>query len=178
MCRTEMVENGEAARRGVLEWIPAEHHSLVREVEITPPTNTFADHASIRVGRQIDLSFHGRGHTNSDILVVVGDSQVVFAGDLIEESAPPAYGDAYPLDWAATLDNAPLSGTIVPGHGDVVDADFVRTQRDEIAAVAELAGSSHQDGAPIDALVEVGPYPPETMRTALTRAYAQLNDEL
>ena len=55
-CRDEMVENGEAARRGVLEWMPSEHHGAVNEVVITPPTNTFSESASINIGRHVDLT--------------------------------------------------------------------------------------------------------------------------
>ena len=36
---------------------------------------------------------------------LVGDAGVVFGGDLVEEGAPPVYGgDAFPLEWPATLD--------------------------------------------------------------------------
>lgn len=171
-CREEMIENGEAARLGVLEWMPEEHHDAVREVVITPPTNTFAERASLNIGREIRLSYHGLGHTNSDIVVRVGD--VLFAGDLIEEGAPPAYGDAHPLDWGPTLSELDLPPLIVPGHGDVVDAAFVRGQQADIAAVAAIARAGHRDGSPVAQLANDGPFPPPTMETAITRAYAQL----
>jgi len=175
-CREEMAVNGEAAREEVLSWIPEEHQPAVREVEITPPFNTFAEDASIRISRQVDLSYHGLGHTNSDIVIHVGD--VLFAGDLLEEGAPPSFGDAYPLDWGPTLGSIPLRDTIVPGHGDVVDRDYLDAQRKELNAVAALAREGHLQGTDVESLVDSGPYPPETMRTAITRAYSQLNNEL
>jgi glyoxylase-like metal-dependent hydrolase (beta-lactamase superfamily II) len=179
MCRTEMLDNGEEARQRVLEWMPAEHHEAINEIVITPPTETFAGTASIDLGgRTVDLSYHGRGHTNSDIVVTVPDCGIVFAGDLIEESAPPSYGDAFPLDWASTLDAAVLTDTVVPGHGDVVTAVYAATQRDEIAAVADLARTGHATEAPIATLVGRGPYPESTMEQALRRAYAQLDGDL
>ncbi len=179
MCRTEMLDNGEEARLRVLEWMPPEHHEAVNEVVITPPTETFATTASIDLGgRTVDLSYHGRGHTNSDIVVTVPDCGIVFAGDLIEEGAPPSYGDAFPLDWASTLDAAVLGNTVVPGHGDVVTADYAATQRDEIAAVADVARRGHATETPIANLVDRGPYPEATMEQALRRAYAQLDGDL
>ncbi|MGA9597885.1 MAG: MBL fold metallo-hydrolase [Acidimicrobiia bacterium] len=179
LCRAEMIEHGEDARKRVLGWMPEEHHEAVVEVVITPPTETFVTTASIDIGgRAIDLSYHGRGHTNSDIVVTVRNAGVVFSGDLVEEGAPPAYGDAYPLEWAATLDAAGLTGTIVPGHGDVATIEYVRTQRDEIAAVAELAREGHAAGTAIADLVTKGPYGAPTMEQALTRAYAQLDGDL
>ena len=178
-CRSEMIENGEAARRGVLEWMPAEHHDDVNEVVITPPTETFASSALIDIGgRVVELRYHGLGHTNSDIVVRVADAGVMLAGDLIEEGAPPAFGDSYPLDWGQTLDSLVLETTMVPGHGDVVDAGFVATQQAEIEDIADTAREGHSEGVPIEALVATGPYPPETMRQALTRAYGQLDGEL
>jgi glyoxylase-like metal-dependent hydrolase (beta-lactamase superfamily II) len=179
LCRREMIEHGEAARRRVLGSMPAEHHDAISEVVITPPTETFTRTASIDLGGHVvDLAYHGRGHTNSDIVVTVRNAGVIFSGDLIEEGAPPSFGDAYPLDWAATLDAAGFAGTVVPGHGDAVTVDYAATQRDEIAAVAALAREGHAAGTPIADLAATGPYGSPTMMQALTRAYAQLDGDL
>lgn len=175
-CREEMVTNGETARQQVLGWIADEHRAAVAEVEITPPTNTFAENVSIHIGRQIELTYYGRGHTNSDI--VVHADNVLFAGDLLEEGAPPSFGDSYPLDWGATVGDIWDRDTIVPGHGDVVDTRFLAAQHDELCAVAELAMYGHREGMVIEHLAAQGPYPPETMQVALTRGYAQLDNEL
>ncbi|MEV8539090.1 MBL fold metallo-hydrolase [Streptomyces sp. NPDC051572] len=80
-----------------------------------------------------------RGHTAHDLAVVVpGDPPVVFCGDLVEESGEPQAGpDAVPGLWPAALDRLlELGGEdalYVPGHGAVVDAGFVRAQRDALA---------------------------------------------
>ena len=174
-CRNEMIENGEAARQRVLDWIPAEHHDAVNEVAITPPTKTFSTSAMLDIGgRVVELRHHGLGHTNSDIVVRVQDAGVLFAGDLLEEGAPPSFGDSYPLSWAETLDSIRLEATVVPGHGDLVDAAFVITQQDEIEGIADAARAGYSEGTPLESLIEHGPYPKEPMRLALTRAYAQL----
>ncbi|MDJ0664990.1 MAG: MBL fold metallo-hydrolase [Acidimicrobiia bacterium] len=175
-CRSEMIENGEVARQGVLEWMPAEYHEMVEEVEITPPTHTFAETASLHIGRSVELGYHGLGHTNSDIAIRVGS--VMFAGDLLEEGAPPSFGDSYPLDWGRTLTTLPNAELIVPGHGDVVGARFRQTQTQEIQAVAELAKDGHRGGKPFAELINDGPYPGPTMEAALGRAYAQLDGDL
>jgi glyoxylase-like metal-dependent hydrolase (beta-lactamase superfamily II) len=62
----------------------------------------------------------------------------VFCGDLVEESGEPQAGhDARPAWWPAALDRLLALGgeqaRYVPGHGAVVDAAFVRTQRDRLA---------------------------------------------
>ncbi|MCC3770455.1 MBL fold metallo-hydrolase, partial [Streptomyces sp. UNOC14_S4] len=68
-----------------------------------------------------------------------GDApEVVFCGDLVEESGEPQAGpDALPRRWSAALDRLLALGgddaVYVPGHGAAVDAAFVRRQRDALA---------------------------------------------
>ena len=54
--------------------------------------------------------------------ITVPGTDVVLAGDLLENGAVPFFGDGYPLDWPATAAAlAPLvepTGIVVPGHGD------------------------------------------------------------
>nr|WSZ17227.1 MBL fold metallo-hydrolase [Streptomyces canus] len=91
-------------------------------------------------GRQALLANVGPGHTAHDLAVLVpGSPEVVFCGDLVEESGEPQAGpDAVPPHWPAALDRLlDLGGEdalYVPGHGAVVDAAFVRAQRDALAA--------------------------------------------
>lgn len=100
--------------------------------------------AAIDLGDSIVQVEHpGRGHTDHDLVVVVpafgsAERPVVFCGDLVEQSGDPAIGpDADLAAWPATLDRLlDLGGEdaiYVPGHGAVVDAAFVRSQRDWLA---------------------------------------------
>ncbi|MFE1552417.1 MBL fold metallo-hydrolase [Streptomyces sp. NPDC058718] len=90
-------------------------------------------------GRQVLLANVGPGHTGHDLaLFVPGEREVVFCGDLVEESGEPQAGpDAIPSRWPDALDRLLSLGgedaVYVPGHGAVVDATFVRTQREELA---------------------------------------------
>ncbi|MFJ6566292.1 MBL fold metallo-hydrolase [Streptomyces sp. NPDC091292] len=80
----------------------------------------------------------GAAHSGHDLAVVVpGSPRVVFCGDLVEESGEPQAGpDAVPSRWPAALDRLlELGGEdarYVPGHGSVVNAEFVRSQRDRL----------------------------------------------
>lgn len=81
-------------------------------------------------GRTVALRHPGRGHTDHDLVVHVDG--VVFAGDLVEQGAPPSVGpDSVAAEWPATLDAllALEPRVVVPGHGDPVDAAFVAEQR-------------------------------------------------
>ncbi|MDH3189086.1 MAG: MBL fold metallo-hydrolase [Acidimicrobiia bacterium] len=170
--RRALAERGAEMKVGAKKWIPADYHPLIDKVEILPPTNVFAEQASIRIGRQVDLRYHGLGHTDADITVTVAESQVAFMGDLIEEGAPPGFGDSYPTHWAATLRRIlpGLAGVVVPGHGDVVDASFVEGQVQELELVATLAKQVAAGELGVEEGIGAGPYPPEVMRSALERA--------
>ncbi|MFK4542865.1 glyoxylase-like metal-dependent hydrolase (beta-lactamase superfamily II) [Streptomyces tendae] len=91
-------------------------------------------------GRRVLLADVGPGHTGNDLAVLVpGTPAVVFCGDLVEESGEPQAGpDAVPERWPDALDRLlGLGGDdalYIPGHGAVVDAAFVRAQRDALAA--------------------------------------------
>ncbi|MEV7417906.1 MBL fold metallo-hydrolase [Streptomyces sp. NPDC089919] len=90
-------------------------------------------------GLQVLLANVGPGHTGHDLAVLVpGEREVVFCGDLVEESGEPQAGsDAVPGQWPAALDRLLALGgedaLYVPGHGAVVDARFVHEQRDTLA---------------------------------------------
>lgn len=133
--RRTLLQEGDEMKRAlaVSDWLPPESAGLIDEVVITPPSLVFEATMSLILGdREITLTHLGRGHTDSDIVIVVDD--VLFAGDLIEVGAPPSFGDSYPTEWVETLQRmAPLCvGPVVPGHGDVVDRTFVESQTDEI----------------------------------------------
>ncbi len=106
-----------------------------------PPEHGIYD-AVIDLGdRTVTVTHLGRGHTAGDLIVLApapGGAEhplVVFAGDLIEESADPYIdADSDVAAWPGTLDRLLAVGgpdaIYVPGHGKAVDAQFVRRQRD------------------------------------------------
>ncbi|MCV7420268.1 MBL fold metallo-hydrolase [Mycobacterium yunnanensis] len=90
--------------------------------------------------RVVHVRHPGVGHTDHDLVVVVptvapGARTVVFCGDLVEESGDPVVTDESDLvSWPPTLDRLIELGAddavYVPGHGALVDAGFVRGQRE------------------------------------------------
>ncbi len=172
ICRSVLLERADETRQAAIAWMPEGEHDDISSIEVIPPTRVFADSVSIDVGRTIELDYHGRGHTNADITVRVPDASVVFMGDLIEEGAPPAYGDSYPLEWPATLEQASAQSglVIVPGHGDVVEPRFVTAQLSELFAVADVAARWLAGEIGLEEAITTGPYPHEVMEMAMTRA--------
>ncbi|MDX1892023.1 MBL fold metallo-hydrolase [Mycolicibacterium sp. 050158] len=96
--------------------------------------------ASIDLGdRTVEVEHPGIGHTDHDLIVRVPplhatDPNVVFCGDLVEESGDPSVApESDVAQWPATLDRVMDVGgpgaVYVPGHGAVVDANFIRRQQ-------------------------------------------------
>lgn len=172
LCRVGMERFGERMKVDARGWLPAHQHAQVDEVVIVPPDRTFSDSVSLAIGRAVHLTYHGLAHTDADIVVRTPGSGVAFFGDMIEESAPPNFGDSYPLLWHETLESAmtDMPAVAVPGHGDVVDGDFVRTQLEELREVSRLADAMIAGELDMEAASSRGPFPQEVMKSALARA--------
>ncbi|WP_043264295.1 MBL fold metallo-hydrolase [Streptomyces sp. CT34] len=128
-----------AVRHGVDRDAAAEAADLL----VTPHHHVHGELTVDLGDRQVLLANVGPGHTAHDLAVLVpgrhGSPEIVFCGDLVEESGEPQAGrDALPQQWPAALDRLLALGgedaVYVPGHGAVVDARFVRAQRDALAA--------------------------------------------
>jgi glyoxylase-like metal-dependent hydrolase (beta-lactamase superfamily II) len=181
-CAEMMRLTGENQRARISE-ASAELAVGLAEVVIDPPDQTFEDTVTVEIepgGRSVELRHLGRGHTDNDIVVLVPDADVLFAGDLLENNATPFFGDGYPLDWPATAEALVdlVTGAVVPGHGGVGDRAFAIRQMTEFRTVAELAKLVHRGVIGIDDAVLRTPYPADTALEPLTRALAQLRGEL
>ncbi|GAA0531439.1 MBL fold metallo-hydrolase [Saccharopolyspora thermophila] len=138
----------------------------------TVPDHLVSDAADLDLGgRTAQLRHLGPGHTDHDVVVVVPDSGAVFAGDLVEQGAPPDFEDAHPQHWPSTLDAllALNPAIVVPGHGDPVEPAFVRTQRTDIAQLAGICRDVTAGRLTTAEALARSPYPPETTRAALRR---------
>ncbi|MFD6939421.1 MBL fold metallo-hydrolase [Streptomyces goshikiensis] len=127
---------GDAVRHGLAEAEAAEAADL-----LAAPKHLVSGEWTLDLGGvQVLLANVGPGHTRHDLAVFVpGVREVVFCGDLVEESGDPSAGpDAVPRQWPAALDRLLSLGgddaLYVPGHGAVVGAAFVRAQRDTLRA--------------------------------------------
>ena len=169
-CASALAATAEFQRAAVVAELLADGDEasaeLMRAAPVDPPDALVDDVAVLDVGgREVVLRFLGRGHTDHDLVVEVetsGDATVVFAGDLVEQGAPPAFEDAWPAEWPATLGrlHALARGPVVPGHGAVVDAAFVGGQREELLAVLDALRAGRLDA---------GPYGEAVMRVAASR---------
>jgi glyoxylase-like metal-dependent hydrolase (beta-lactamase superfamily II) len=185
-CVTFMVRNGEARKTRIAADEPSLADDLA-EIVIDPPDRVFATHARIEVGgREVVLRYLGRGHTDHDIVIEVPGTDVVFAGDLLENGNVPFFGDAYPLDWPATATAlavrvAEEGGVVVPGHGDHAGRAFVDAQVASLTALADLAQRVETGELTLDEAVAAHPFPAlpaDDARRGFERALLQIRGEL
>ena len=173
----------ERLRREAYEEVREEHPALAAELADTAllaPTHTVHTETVLDVGgRQVLLRHPGRGHTDADLVVHVPDADVLVAGDLVEQSGPPAFEDSYPLQWPdAVADLLRLTTprtVVVPGHGDPVDVEFVRAQHAELAQLAWLIRAAHTGGAPPERVAAEAPFGARPALIAARRGYAELD---
>ena len=107
--------------------------------DLVRPRNGFHLAKVIDVGgRRVEAMHFGPGHTDGDLAVFVPDVSVVFAGDLLESSAPPAIGpDSHLKEWPSAIDG--ILGVIgeesmvIPGHGPAMDRFESFKQRAELS---------------------------------------------
>lgn len=175
-CATMITERGEEMRPRAQRAYPLE---AIGEVELTPPTDLFEESATLDLGdRQVELRYLGRGHTDNDIVVIVPDASVLFAGDLLEDAPAPGFGDSYPIAWVAA-GHALLGlveGVVVPGHGDPFDRAFAERQVADLAVLAELAKEVASGAIGVDEAVRRSPFPAEPTGEALKRARLELTE--
>ncbi|NPC98364.1 MBL fold metallo-hydrolase [Nocardioides sp. zg-DK7169] len=173
---------GARAKQAYAEDPSDPHLEEVLATEVVPADHTFSSVRVLDLGdRVVELVHPGRGHTAGDLVVRVPDADVLLAGDLVEESAPPSFGpDSHPMEWPLALEIV-LSLTtsdsvVVPGHGATVDRAFVEEQRGLLAVVAETIRDLAGRGVPLEQALAEGewPWPREHLADAVRRGYEHL----
>jgi glyoxylase-like metal-dependent hydrolase (beta-lactamase superfamily II) len=187
--RDELLRWSDHTRRNLIAERP-EWRADLEAVVITPPDHLVDDVADVDLDlgdRTVRLRHFGRAHTGGDLVAfasgpagLTGRAGAVFVGDLVEESAPPAYGDdCYPLDWPSCNERLlaviPPEVTVVPGHGDVVDRAFVEHQLRALQQVAAILVELREAGVRADRALEYGrgrwPFPEQALTRAIRRAF-------
>jgi glyoxylase-like metal-dependent hydrolase (beta-lactamase superfamily II) len=156
------------------------------EVRLTPPTHPIVRATTLDLGgRIVELRPQPEAHTDTDLVVFLPAERVWIVGDLVEESGPVMYGSgSFPLGWPEVLDalvaEMRADDVVVPGHGRVVDREFVADQAGELRLIAERFRAAHADGLTIEqalAAHDDWPIPVAGLAGAAERAFARLDGE-
>jgi glyoxylase-like metal-dependent hydrolase (beta-lactamase superfamily II) len=123
---------------------------------IAPPTETFADHFTFHLPRDIvHLHYWGPAHCDGDVVVYLQNSRVVFLGDLLFYGRFPWLGDCDLSGWidrlarVLTLDVA----VVVPGHGMPTTLQEVARFRDMLMALRGAVEGAIKSGLSEEAAV-------------------------
>ncbi|HVV24093.1 MAG TPA: MBL fold metallo-hydrolase [Pseudonocardiaceae bacterium] len=182
-CRADLARNGHRQRANVAAMYreqgrtaDAEH---VERVEPVLPDRLVTDRAELSVGgRRVVLAYFGPAHSDNDLVAHVPDAGVVYAGDLVEQGAPPAFEDAYPQSWPTALDGilGLVPTVVVPGHGNPVDVAYVTQQRAEIDLLGKLSADVVAGRCGRRDALARSPYAENVLDTAIRRTQATRPD--
>jgi cyclase len=117
--QTSQLLDGEMPLGAYKAFMPAfaEEFDELAELGTRPVTHLVTDAAQLTARVEV---LPANGHTDGDLMALVDDADVLFAGDLCFFGVTPLAFQGNPATWAQVLDILPeLASTIVPGHGPV-----------------------------------------------------------
>jgi cyclase len=144
-CRDEVLDFGLPANLGI--WEPVEWG----EIELAPPTITFADLVTLWSADQpVEVSFVGQAaHTSNDCLVWLPEQRVLYCGDLLFNGGTPflLMGSVRgAIDVLRDVVARVPARTIVPGHGMPCDASLITTTIGYLEFVLATAAAGRAAG--------------------------------
>ncbi len=154
-----------ARRRAVWEQYLA---SLATLTPVAPNVTVSQRMSIVGGGREVQVIFPGRAHTDGDLVVWLPKERVLVTGDLLQPNVP-YMGDGYLNDWANVLDSliAMKPAVVLPGHGDEFrDMVVVERLRDYMRAIwtqcadAKAKGLTPEQAAAALDLTRFDPYYP------------------
>jgi cyclase len=126
----------------------ADQFDELAEIGTRRVTHEVVDNASLTARVEV---LPASGHTAGDLMMLVADADVLFAGDLCFFGVTPLAFQGDPATWAEVLGAvADLAARIVPGHGPLGGAAEVADLIAYLTACAEAKGD--------DAAIPSGPW--------------------
>jgi cyclase len=129
----------------------------LKEIKPTPPNITYSKKKVLNLGgREVQLLFLGRGHTNGDTVVFLPREKIVATGDLMESQI--AYmGDAQFDEWITTLDALKKLDfqTDLPGHGaPFKDKSLITAFQGYLRDLIKQAADLRKQGLPAESVAQ------------------------
>ena len=119
------------------------------EIEVVPPTVTFADRLTLHIDdRRVELLHVGPAHTTNDVVAWLPDERVLFTGDVVMSGCAPFVltgsisGSLSALRRLRELN--PL--TVVSGHGPVSGPDVIDTNERYLREILRIADAGLSAG--------------------------------
>lgn len=127
---------------GEIHYYEAVLAALPELPKLVAPTLSFENRIIIEGSqRTVEIINYGGGHSQSDTILYIPDSKIVFTGDLLTVGQHPYLADGDPGELDRILNQ--ISGLnpqyLIPGHGPIAETDDVRIQRQYITLLTEIA---------------------------------------
>lgn len=124
------------------------------------PNVTVSDRMTVSgAGRDVQILFPGKAHTDGDLVVWLPKERILVTGDLMQPNLP-YMGDGYLEAWATVIDTltARRPAMVLPGHGDQFSdlailsrlSDYLHTMWAQTAAAKAKGMSPEQSAAALD----------------------------
>lgn len=181
-CRAAMIEDEDRTKRVRARDYRAQGRDAdaadLESTELILPGEFVDDRVDLTVGgRRVTLAHFGSAHSGHDLVVHLPDDSVTFAGDLVEHLpggslSPDSFGpDTDLAGWPTALDGVLGLGarTVVPGHGEPVDADFLAAQRETLTELVAIDTAVRAGEITREEAVRRSPLPSEVTLAALDR---------
>ncbi len=111
----------ERTRERLKEWNPSKSRL---------PNLVLKDGITFHRGREVQVRYTGRGHTDGDLVVWLPTSKILVAGDLLFNGKYIGFmKDGFVGDWIETMDALAALGpeSVIPGHGPLAGVEDLRT---------------------------------------------------
>jgi glyoxylase-like metal-dependent hydrolase (beta-lactamase superfamily II) len=156
--RKQIAAEADAPRKATLERqlaVAQQGWEELKEITPTPPNVTYSKKKVINLGgRDVQLLFLGRGHTNGDTVIYLPKEKIVCTGDLMESQI--AYmGDAQFDEWVTTLEALKKLDfdTDLPGHGAPFRGkDLITAFQGYLTDLMKQGAALRQQGLSADAM--------------------------
>lgn len=150
----EYLTSGEAERRreqraqDLFPWVAP-------DMPIVKPDRYLGEHTAFTLGGvRFELDHMGPAHSPEDLIVVLPDDGVIFAGDILFAGRIPFVGEADSRAWIARIDAllALKPRVMVTGHGAISrdPARDLALTRDYLAYLREAMGRAAEELVPFD----------------------------
>lgn len=127
---------------------------LLAGARLRAPDNLFDDEVRLDLGGvHVRIKGVGPNHTRGDTIMYVEEDRVLFAGDVVMSYFPSANAQAGSVDkWIANMNEfeALNPAVVVPAHGRLGDAQFIRRYRDYLTAVRDETRAAKRQGQSVE----------------------------
>jgi glyoxylase-like metal-dependent hydrolase (beta-lactamase superfamily II) len=136
------------------ELLAADKNFLAQKTSLkkTYPNVTFSESMAISPTRREIQILHACAITVGDTYLYLPKEKILVTGDIVLSPFPFAVGGTYPAEWLKTLQHfVDLQPTlIIPGHGDVQNIDFIRSNIGMFQSALDLVKDAKAKGLTLE----------------------------